>query len=114
MASTENPSCRRPRAPSFKLEIPGNAEVKSDLMLKLGEVKKKMVAMASRPVNNADILEGLMDSWLRLNSALPAERPVIHQPMRKAMANSQLYVTTKNSLQKFASTIENHSVNECK
>lgn len=107
--SVDNPTARRQRAPSFKMEVPGNAEVKARLMLKMSEVRKKMEALTTRYVNNAEILESLMDYWLKARMDAPATTHHVQQPTVKAMVSSKLYVTTKTSLQKFSSLVENHS-----
>ena len=102
---------KRVRPPSFKLEIPGNAEIKARLLQKMGEVRKKMTELTKKSVNNAEILEGLLDSWIKVNntaSTAPAQRPNTVRQTRQTV-NSQLYVTTTTSLQKFASIVESHS-----
>jgi hypothetical protein len=108
--ASEKSTGKRTRPPSFKLEIPGNADVKSKLLQKMGEVRRMMTDLTKKPVNNAEILEGLLDSWLKVNSSQPAKRSsAAVQPTQQAMVNGQLYVTTKTSLQKFAGIVEAHS-----
>ena len=57
-------NAKRQKAPSFRLEIPGDSEVKTRLMDKISEVRSRMTKSLQRPVNHADILETLLDHYL--------------------------------------------------
>ena len=55
---------KRQKAAHFRLEVPGDNEVKSRMMEKINKVRTKMMENLQRPVNHADIIETLLDHWL--------------------------------------------------
>lgn len=102
---------KRQRAPSFKLEIPGDATVKQRIMDKITRVRTKLSTSAVGSVNHADILETLLDSWL---DEAPVEQPGSYhtatQPLTNTAAPSGgLYMTTKSSLQRLVNLTHAHS-----
>jgi hypothetical protein len=62
----EESSKKRP--PNFRLEIPGDVEFKATIQRKIHEVKSFLTSKQNKPVNNAVIIEELLDFWLKGHS----------------------------------------------
>jgi hypothetical protein len=58
----------RKRPPNFRLEIPGDVEFKTTIQRKIHEVKSFLTSKQTKPVNNAVIIEELLDFWLKGHS----------------------------------------------
>ena len=52
------------RAPAFKLEIPGDNDFKGVFRAKIDQIRDRLAHTLQSPVNNAIILETVMDYWL--------------------------------------------------
>ena len=95
----ESDKTKRVRPPAFKLEIPGNIGVKQSIMSKLQQVRTKLVSKLQKPVNNADILETVLDSWLKqpgANHEIPGLSTVTE--LCENETGQDMYVIAKSSL----------------
>ena len=101
----------RLRPPSFKLEIPGHAEVKRRILAKISTVKEHLSRQMCRFVNNALLMETLLD--LYLNQADPCE--IVPTPSQndqhvaRGMASQNLIVTCRSSLNQLTRIAHDHS-----
>ena len=101
----------RLRPPSFKLEIPGDAEVKRGILAKMSTVKEHRSRQMCRFVNNALLMETLLD--LYLNQADPRE--IVPTPSQndqhvaRGMASQNLIVTCRSSLNQLTRIAHGHS-----
>ena len=58
---------RKPRQPSFKIERPGNNEIKQNISEKMQIVRSQLMSTLQRPVTNYDIMENLLTTWTEEN-----------------------------------------------
>ena len=61
----ENQRQTRVKPPSFKIELPGNAERKNEISEKLRSVRGSLQKTFNRPVTNSDILDAALDFWIQ-------------------------------------------------
>ena len=105
----------RQRAPAFKLEIPGDNNVKDAIRHKLVSAKKILSTKLNRMANNADALNAVLDAWLKSETANenalqehgsesqtshPQPELVQIQIATRDQAKQPQYVTCKTSLEK--------------
>ena len=64
----------RQEAPAFKLEIPGDSNVKDAIRHKLVSAKKILSTLLTRMANNADALIVVLDAWLKFETANENEK----------------------------------------
>ena len=65
VVSQDGENCKtRVRPASFKIEIPGSVEFRENFMQKVHKVREALVLKLQKPVNNADIFEAALDSWI--------------------------------------------------
>jgi hypothetical protein len=103
-------SGKRQRAPSFKLEVPGDAAVKQRIMEKISQVRAQLSKSAKGTVNHADILETVLDSWLgQLPDGTENETASAPRYAPDTIESGGLYLTTKSSLEKLINLVHNHS-----
>jgi len=55
------------RPQNFRFDIPGYKEVKTVIQEKLQKVKASISKTRDSPVNNADIMQELLDCWIQHN-----------------------------------------------
>jgi hypothetical protein len=58
------PKPKRQRPPSFRLELPGDDEVKQTLLDKLHQIKSKLNSGFNKCHNNTDVLEQVFSDWI--------------------------------------------------
>ena len=105
----------RQRAPAFKLEIPGDNNVKDAIRHKLVSAKKILSTKLNRMANDADALNAVLDAWLKSETANEnasqehgSESQTSHsqpelvqiQIATRDQAKQPQYVTCKTSLEK--------------
>jgi hypothetical protein len=78
-------SLKRKRPPNFRLEIPGDENLKNRILEKFQEVKRYLTTSLDKPVNNANIIKELLDVWKNIAMKIsPVMRSMLfHQRMRK-------------------------------
>lgn len=98
----------RVRAPSFKLEVPGNGEYKKMFMHKIKCVKDIMKTKLKKSVTHGGVIEAALDFWLQNHQ--PATGHVNpHVVLEKTETKQNLYVIAESSLPKFLELTESHS-----
>ena len=110
MASNPTSHHRRPRAESFKLEVPGSRANQDALMIKLKEVKMKLKNVLQAPANNYIVLDTVLDYWLTGQENTPRKPKVsTHQDLQSDQTNQDMFVTCQLSTLKLASLVEDHA-----
>lgn len=103
------------RPPCFKISVPGDDSKKKDVLDKLQHVRSIIVKEMNHPVNNAYILEKVLDEFISThsvdNSGTKMENMNLNTyiQVEKKDVDQQLFVTAETSLQKLVSVSENHS-----
>jgi hypothetical protein len=97
------------RPKSFKIEIPGNDTMRQSIREKMLKVRDFLVKETERPVNNAMILENILDFWnnRHLEEDRTGQIPTYHA-VEKDSASQELYVISKDALQKALEIGEHH------
>ena len=95
-------TAKRVRPASFKIEIPGSVEFRENFMQKVHKVREALVLKLQKPVNNADIFEAALDSWI---ARLPeqdgggtAPQVCTSAALTERLTNQELYIVAKSSL----------------
>lgn len=106
------PSARpkRTKADAFKLELPGNNEVKSAFLEKMQKVRSQLVNKLQRPVNNKIILETVIDHWLESTESRPKSAPTVNPyvKLHEEHTEQDLYIVAKSSLVKYLDIVQKH------
>lgn len=115
MAKNEESSKKRP--PNFRLEIPGDGEFKTKIQGKLQEVKTFLTSKRNAPVNNAVIIEELLEFWLKKHSEDQSielnqtQFPSTYLQVRKKDVNQKMFVCAESSLLNICELCEAHTKN---
>lgn len=91
----------RVRPPSFKIEIPGSVDFKDNSMQKVQTVRETLVHKLQKPVNNADIFEAALDSWIaQLTQQDGGGTPQVCTwvALPENHTNQEMYIVAKSSL----------------
>ncbi|KAK3100338.1 hypothetical protein FSP39_018337 [Pinctada imbricata] len=103
---------KRKRPPAFKIEIPASVEEKVDILEKMKKVRSHLVEKLSRPVNNFDIIENLLDFWIKSKSenteSERAKIPGAYISATRSQVNQDFFVTSLPSVKKLMATAESH------
>ena len=101
---------KKPRAPYYKLEIPGDTGMRTELMKKIKVVRVKLFGSSGQSVNHADILNTVLDHWILDNAAKPHEPQVTtHRQATQAQTVQGFYMMTKSSLGNIVALAEDHA-----
>ena len=102
---------KKGKADAFKLELPGDKEVKTEFLDKMQRVRSLLVNKLQRPVNNKIILETVIDHWLEAQKT-PSSKSVptvnTYLKLQKEHTEQDLYIITKSSMAKYLEVIEKH------
>jgi len=113
----------RERAPSFKLEVPGDSSTKEIIRSKLTLAKTILSSKMNKLANYADVLTVALNSWLESEgghshgSATDASEAAATSPeadfvqvqiATREQAKQQQYVTCRSSLEKLLETTQHH------
>ncbi|CAG2248415.1 unnamed protein product [Mytilus edulis] len=94
------------RPPCFKISVPGDDSKKKDVLDKLQHVRSIIVKEMNHPVNNAYILEKVLDEFISTHSLDNSETKMENMNLNtyiqveKKDVDQQLFVTAETSLQK--------------
>ena len=107
----ENQRQTRAKPPSFKIELPGNAERKNEISEKLRSVRGSLQKTFNRPVTNSDILDAVLDFWIQ-SHVKEEEQETFRTSFSKVGnqrdTNEKLFISTVSSLQKSVELAEHH------
>ncbi|CAC5400416.1 unnamed protein product [Mytilus coruscus] len=105
---TKRPSC-------FKISVPGDDSKKQLILSKLQKVRTILVQQLDHPVNNADILEKVLDYFLLDHNGQSSKSDMTtldlntYIQVQKKDVDQKLFLTAETSLQKIIKVVENHS-----
>ena len=101
---------KRVRAPSFKLEVPGDSTVKEGIMKKITSVRDALMKSLSQPqVTHAQILDTVLSYWLESQATTPRGPSVsTHQEISEHQSTEDIFLTTQSSLDKLIALAEDH------
>ena len=101
---------KRVRPPAFKLEIPGDSVVKKSIMEKLQVVRAVLMNKLQKPVNNADILENVLDGWIQKNTDTQTVTGLsCVTELSVDQTGQEMYVISRSSLHKLVQMTQEHS-----
>ena len=103
---------KRKRPPVFKIEVPASVEKKVDILEKMKRVRGNLVDELNRPVNNLDIMENLLDFWIKSKSghseSTTTRVPGTYISATKGQVNQDFFVTSLPSVKKLMDTSVAH------
>ena len=106
---------KRKRPPVFKIEVPASVEKKVDILEKMKRVRGNLVDELNRPVNNLDIMENLLDFWIKSKSghseSTTTRVPGTYISATKGQVNQDFFVTSLPSVKKLMDTSVAHGKN---
>ena len=103
------------RPPCFKISVPGDDSKKQLVLSKLQKVRTILVQQLNHPVNNADILEKVLDYFLLDHNGQSSKSDMTtldlntYIQVQKKDVDQKLFLTAETSLQKIIKVVENHS-----
>jgi hypothetical protein len=104
------------RPASFKIEVPGDNDVKEKLLHKLQQVRRIMNGNRSRPVNNGDILEHVLDAWLQNNGSTNKKKGTEDNYRQKTTTDlspdkctPDMYIISQDALKNLLGVAQSHS-----
>ena len=110
MAGNENPPVGK-RAPNFRLQIPGDDELKKLIRENLQVVREHLIQRLSKPVvNNGILMKELLDFWIKhhgmeTDSTTAHDFPPHYIRVPKCKLNQQCFITAETSLEGFSRPI---------
>lgn len=101
----------RKRAPSFKLEIPGDTSVKETIRDKMNCVRDKISNSCNMQtsVTHADILNTVLDYWLDNQNGNRVPHVSQAQDTKKSDTEEELFITAKTSIKELIALTEDHA-----
>ncbi len=111
--SEMEPRPKRPRPAHFKLEIPGDDEVKQPILSSLQTVREKMLCDLQKPVNNCDIMKDLIETWMKYNKpkSTTAETSFqSHLQVTRNQVDDEMFIVSKSALSNFSDMISSHQL----
>ena len=99
----------RKKPPSFKMEIPGDVTCKMMIREKIDIVRETLHKMLGKPVNQADILLTVLDSWIKDHHGR-RQAPTVpeQQVIKKNQADEAVFLTSKSSINKLIELVQDH------
>ena len=109
---------KRKRPPNFRLEIPGDENLKNRIQEKFQEIKRYLTTSLNKPVNNANIIKELLDVWKKLRHENVSSDeihvfPSTYAQVAKKDVNQDLFITAEKSIITYGEICEAHS-NVCR
>ena len=94
---------KRKRPPNFRLEILGDENFKNRLQEKFQEIKRYFTTSLNKPVNNANIIEELLDVWKNhRHENISCDEihafPSTYAQVAKKDVNQDLFITAEKSI----------------
>ncbi len=98
----------RLKPPNFRIEYPGDIQVKQRIHGKLNQIKAKMIHGLDNALNNTALLENVLDSWLETqrNGQLLTNGYV---PVTDDNKDENIYMVTQSSLSRYTEMVQEHS-----
>lgn len=100
---------RKTRAPSFKIELPGDDSVKNRIKTKMNHVKKQISEKSSKPGNLAEVIESALDAWISLNDDASGPKVSSEQYVAKTKTSQEMYLVCHDSIQKLTDLCQDHA-----
>jgi len=98
----------RPRAPSFKVEIPGDTQYKQQFLEKMQKVREILMRKMQTLATNGNVLETVLDFWLQ-NHTQGVGQVNPNVIMEKTDTKQDLYIVANSSLKKFLEIADDHA-----
>ena len=104
------------RPPFFKISIPGDEEKKSLILALLNDVREVLVRQLDHPVNNADIIEKVLKTFLEKSEGNTCNQErtetldfntYIQVPEKET--EQKIFLTAETSLERLVKVVENHA-----
>ena len=101
----------RARPPSFKIEVPGDQQKKSEITEKMQKIRGLLMNTFNRPVNNGDILEAALNFWIagHVQDQDAQTFPTTLKKLKnKKDASENMFISTMSCVQKLTEMAEHH------
>lgn len=99
---------KRVKPARFTWEFPGDQDAKAALNEKLHRVKDILLLTLKRPVNNYEVMDKLMDSWLDADKESSATAYTSYHVVDND-EKEELFVTTASSVNRLAGMVATHT-----
>ena len=106
----------RARPPSFKIEVPGDQQKKSEITEKMQKIRGLLMNTFNRPVNNGDILEAALNFWIEghvQDHDAQTFPTTLKKLKNKKDASENMFISTMSCVKKLTEMAEHHGRN-CK
>jgi len=101
------PPAKRKKPANFRLEIPGDDDVRAVINNKMQQVREALMKQFDKPVNNRDIIEHLLDYWCdKAGKQLPGNFTT-YQKIDDDKEET-LFISTSSSISKLTEIVSNH------
>ena len=101
----------RDRAPSFKLEIPGDRDYQNVFMSNLKAVRLQLKERLGPSVTYATVMDALLRCWGKNTDRETLEKPAVdtYTPVDRKGTEQELYIVARTSLQILVDVVQTHA-----